>query len=106
MAPSDAPLQGWKEVATALDVGVRTAQRWERDAGLPVHRILRSHKAPVFAIRSEVDAWQARQTAAEPHPRQAGRTGPARPRPDGVSPLARGWHQITRMALGRFLGPR
>ena len=37
--------------------GVRTAQRWERDAGLPVRRVGGYDGGAVYAFRSELDAW-------------------------------------------------
>lgn len=45
-------LHGWKEIAAFLCKGVRTAQRWERELGLPVHRIGRERGELVFAYRS------------------------------------------------------
>ncbi len=47
-------LTGWKEIANYIGKGVRTAQRWEQQFGLPVHRI---GGEVVFALRSEIDAW-------------------------------------------------
>src|SRR4051812_18191580 len=53
---SDA-LQSWKEIAAYLKRGVRTAQRWERCAGLPVRRPRPGDRSPVFAFPSEIDEW-------------------------------------------------
>jgi len=53
---SDA-LQSWKEIAAYLKRGVRTAQRWERCAGLPVRRPRPGDRSPVFAFPSEIDQW-------------------------------------------------
>jgi hypothetical protein len=53
---SDA-LQSWKEIAAYLKRGVRTAQRWERSAGLPVRRPRAGDRSPVFAFPSEIDQW-------------------------------------------------
>ena len=50
-------LQSWKEIAAYLKRGVRTAQRWERDAGLPVRRPRPGDRNPVFAFPSEIDEW-------------------------------------------------
>jgi len=50
-------LNSWKEIANYLARGVRTAQRWERNSKLPVHRIGNGPKAPVFAFGNELDAW-------------------------------------------------
>jgi len=32
-------------------------QRWEREAGLPVHRVQNDGAGPVYAYKSELDAW-------------------------------------------------
>ena len=53
---SDA-LQSWKEIAAYLKRGVRTAQRWERCAGLPVRRPRPGDRSPVFAFPDEIDRW-------------------------------------------------
>ena len=53
---SDA-LQSWKEIAAYLKRGVRTAQRWERCAGLPVRRPRPGDRSPVFAFPAEIDQW-------------------------------------------------
>ncbi len=49
-------LDSWKEIAAYLKRGVRTAQRWQRAAGLPVRRFP-SERGGVFAFKSEIDAW-------------------------------------------------
>jgi len=54
-------LNSWKEIASYLARAVRTAQRWERNSKLPVHRIGNGPKAPVFAFGDELDAWLERQ---------------------------------------------
>jgi hypothetical protein len=54
---SSAALQSWKEIAYELNRGVRTVQRWERDLGLPVRRIGRGRRAPVFAFKNELHSW-------------------------------------------------
>jgi len=51
-----AELRSWKEIASHLDVGVRTAQGWERDRGLPVHRLPTGR---LLAYSEELDAWKA-----------------------------------------------
>jgi hypothetical protein len=50
-------LNSWKEIASYLDRGVRTVQRWEHDLQLPVHRIGRCKRSPVYAIVSELKFW-------------------------------------------------
>jgi hypothetical protein len=49
-------LNSWKEIATYLGRGVRTAQRWERH-GLPVRRISPGSRSPVIAHAPDIDTW-------------------------------------------------
>ncbi|MCL4524215.1 MAG: hypothetical protein M1453_10490 [Acidobacteria bacterium] len=53
-------LNGWKEIASFLGRGVRTAQRWEKELGLPVRRIHTGGGEVVFAMRGELDTWLAK----------------------------------------------
>ena len=50
-------LDSWKEIAAYLKRGARTVQRWEREEGLPVHRLVHNKLGSVYAYRSELDAW-------------------------------------------------
>jgi len=52
-------LNSWKEIATYLGRGVRTVQGWEQELQLPVHRIGRGKRSPVFAVVSELKFWMA-----------------------------------------------
>ena len=60
MADADR-LDSWKEIASYLRRGLRTAQRWERDAGLPVRRVAGNGGA-VYAFRAELDTWWQRRS--------------------------------------------
>ncbi len=44
-------LDSWKEIAAYLKRGARTVQRWERDEGLPVHRLPHGTLGSVYAYR-------------------------------------------------------
>lgn len=68
-------LDSWKEVAAYLKRGARTVQRWEREEGLPVHRLQHDKLGSVYAFKSELDAWWSgrgaaldREGSAEPDP--------------------------------------
>ncbi|MGC9973343.1 MAG: tetratricopeptide repeat protein [Bryobacteraceae bacterium] len=61
-------LDSWKEIAAHLGHGARTVQRWEREEGLPVHRLRHDQGSTVFAYQSELDAWLARQPATAVSP--------------------------------------
>ena len=80
-APARATLQSWKEIATELNRGVRTVQRWERDFGLPVRRIGRSRRAPVFAFKKELHSWLRTSTGI----RARGTNVSVRPDVEGTS---------------------
>jgi predicted DNA-binding transcriptional regulator AlpA len=63
-------LDSWKEIAVYLGREVRTAQRWEKREGLPVHRHIHTKASSVWAFKHEIDAWlQSRIRASrEPAP--------------------------------------
>jgi hypothetical protein len=50
-------LSSWKEISDFLKCDVKTCRRWERTAGLPVHRVSDVSKSRVFAYKDELDAW-------------------------------------------------
>ena len=50
-------LDSWKEIASYLGRGIRTVQRWEREEGLPVHRLAHDKRGSIYANRDELDAW-------------------------------------------------
>lgn len=58
-------LSSWKEVAAFLRVSVRTAQKWEREKGLPVHRMPGS-AGRVVATTNELARWRERIARSQP----------------------------------------
>lgn len=52
-------LNSWKEIASFFDRGVRTVQRWEHELQLPVHRIGKGKRSPVYASVPELKFWVA-----------------------------------------------
>jgi hypothetical protein len=50
-------LDSWKEIAAYLNKDVRTVIRWEKDRGLPVHRVPGGRRKGVFAYQHELQAW-------------------------------------------------
>lgn len=69
IGPAETTLQSWKEIALEFNRGVRTVQRWERDLKMPVRRIGKGLRAPVFAFKSELHRWLRSSIG-----RRAGRT--------------------------------
>lgn len=55
-------LTSWKEIGQYLGKGVRTAQRWERESGLPVRRRENRARHAVLAIPEELDEWVRTRT--------------------------------------------
>jgi Tol biopolymer transport system component len=58
---SETRLDSWKEIASHLGRGIRTVQRWEREEGLPVHRLDHIKRGTVYADRDELTAWWERR---------------------------------------------
>jgi hypothetical protein len=59
-------LNGWKEISNHLERGVRTAQRWETQLGMPVYRPALKDRSAVVAFSDELDRWLSRTS---PSPR-------------------------------------
>lgn len=60
-------LGSWKEIAAHLGRAVRTVQRWEREQGLPVHRLPHNKLSSVYAYSNELDEWwELRRNTVEP----------------------------------------
>ena len=71
-------LDSWKEIASFLGRGIRTVQRWEREEGLPVHRLPHAQRGSVFADANELTAWwERRQIRPEPAPQTPAAHRPA-----------------------------
>ena len=60
MSSSPRQLTSWKEIAHHLGVNIRTAQRWERERGLPVRRVPGT-RSRVNAEAASLDAWKDQQ---------------------------------------------
>jgi len=50
-------LESWKAISSYLGRDIRTCQRWERELGLPIHRLDASPAARVLAYKDEIDRW-------------------------------------------------
>jgi TolB-like protein len=56
-AESVRTLVSWKEIAAFLNRAERTVRRWERERGLPVHRVPGGDRGSVFAYPYELADW-------------------------------------------------
>ncbi len=60
-------LESWKEIAAYIQRDAKTARRWEKEEGLPVHRHSHSRRSSVYAFPGEIDAWRlSRKETPEP----------------------------------------
>src|SRR6201986_4373858 len=62
MSSGPRPLTSWKEIAHYLGVNVRTAQKWERERGLPVRRS-DGARSRVNADEAALDTWKSQLAA-------------------------------------------
>jgi hypothetical protein len=63
---ADDKLVSWKQIADFLKVDTRTAQRWELELRLPVHRPADSKGYSVFAYRAELASWLRSRAGQKP----------------------------------------
>src|SRR6186713_951575 len=75
-SPADR-LDSWKEIAAYLKRSVRTAHRWEKHEGLPVHRHEHKELGSVFAYKSELDAWVSARSPQQDFQPPSDETSPA-----------------------------
>jgi hypothetical protein len=68
-APSPRVLTCWKEIANYLGLGVRTVQRYEHEAYLPVRRIPGKARGGVMAFPQDLDRWLQQTPGTKTHPR-------------------------------------
>ena len=50
-------LDSWKEISAYMGRHVRTVIRWEKQKGLPVHRVPGGERQSVYAYAHELDEW-------------------------------------------------
>src|SRR4051812_12551438 len=87
-APDEPRLDSWKEIASYLRRGIRTVQRWEREEGLPVHRLDHAQRSSVYASRRELTAWwesRRRPNSTVPSASAAGSAASREPRSERVT---------------------
>jgi hypothetical protein len=58
-------LSGWKDIARYLGKGVRTAQRYANELGLPVRRVSGNYSGAVIARKSDLDSWISSSATAQ-----------------------------------------
>ena len=64
-------LDSWKEIASYLNRSDKTVRRWEKEEGLPVHRLLHEKRGSVYAYADELNAWLESRKSQEGEPNDA-----------------------------------
>lgn len=64
--PARSRLDSWKEIASYLGRGERTAKRWEAERKLPVHHVPGGGHGSVYAFTAELDNWLLSENREEP----------------------------------------
>ena len=54
---TDMRLNSWKSIGVFFERDERTVKRWERQRGLPIHRIPGAGRSSVYAYTSELTEW-------------------------------------------------
>lgn len=54
---NDQILDSWKEITKYLKRSRKTCIRWEKEHGLPIHRLDDTPKSRVYAYKEELDKW-------------------------------------------------
>ncbi len=57
--PKNTRLDSWKAIAAFFGKDERTVKRWEKERGLPIHRLPGAARGTVFAYTEELDSWLA-----------------------------------------------
>jgi tetratricopeptide (TPR) repeat protein len=90
----DDRINGWKAIGAHFGRDRSTAIRWAQDRGLPVRSVPGGGaKRTVYALKSELDAWQASQGEAAPDP------APAEPPVEAPAPRVKRWPIVATLAL-------
>jgi hypothetical protein len=105
--PPGGRLDGWKEIAGYLAKSVRTVQRWEKELGLPIHRVGSGRGESVHALVEELERWRETPPARRAE-REAETAEPAEPAPPelptagapAVAPVAPQPHEVLPPAGG------
>jgi tetratricopeptide (TPR) repeat protein len=58
-------LESWKEIAGFFERDEKTVRRWEKDLGLPIHRLPGLSKGRVYAFPEELSEWSKRPRGPE-----------------------------------------
>lgn len=74
----DRRIDSWKEIAAFFGRDERTVKRWEKERGLPIHR-LPGERGGVFAWSQELTQWLNSSSAAKLDPEPAPSAAPAPP---------------------------
>jgi tetratricopeptide (TPR) repeat protein len=88
-------IDSWKEIAAFFGRDERTVKRWEKERGLPVHRIPGGSRGSVFVFAEELTAWlEASEAGQQADPRRSDAPQASEPSAGGRTepqPLGAAW---------------
>jgi Tol biopolymer transport system component len=93
--PDEPRLDSWKEIASYLGRGIRTVQRWEREEGLPVHRLDHAKRGSVYASRRELTAWWESRRRPDSAPASTSTTASVTPERVTATAAATFWPSLS-----------
>jgi tetratricopeptide (TPR) repeat protein len=101
-------LETWKEIAAFFGRDERTVKRWEKERGLPVHRLPGGRRGTVYAFSQELTDWlrapSNREEIASPTSKEPEAASPAIAPAKPVIRASRAWQAYgTGMAIGLVL---
>src|SRR5262245_6041229 len=82
-------LDSWKEIAAYLNRDLRTLQRWEKTADLPIRRLNKPGTRAVFAYTGDLDDWLRQQSPAPAGAPAEDRAVTPAPSTPGAAPASR-----------------
>jgi len=92
-------LDSWKEIAAYLHRDLRTLQRWEKTANLPIRRLNKPGMRAVFAYTADLDEWLRQQSPAPADPSPGDQPIATAPAPPPALPARRGSPRVVAAAL-------
>ena len=85
LPPPRQRLGSWKEIATFFGRDERTVRRWEKQRGMPIHRLPGGERGGVFAFTDQLSDWQRTRNFPESDSPDANQP---EDQPNDVSPAA------------------
>jgi len=91
-------LESWKEIASFFQRDERTVKRWEKEKGLPIHRMPENTGARVFAYTDELTRWMHSPGIETAKPNEPDAIHPSDTTPPETMPIPSRWPRWLSLA--------